>query len=57
MKQEIKINHKKLIIITESSHVKKLIKYIDENTTVIGWNQEVCQEFGWTDSRSWWWNL
>ncbi|MBU1632521.1 MAG: UDP-N-acetylglucosamine 2-epimerase [Nanoarchaeota archaeon] len=35
---------KKLIIITEREHIPKFIKEIDNNTTVISCNDNVCQE-------------
>jgi UDP-N-acetylglucosamine 2-epimerase len=44
MKDREQVKIKKLIIITEKAHVNKLSKYIDKNTTVIGWNREICQE-------------
>ena len=36
--------NKKLIIITEREHIPKFIKEIDNNTTVISCNDNVCQE-------------
>jgi UDP-N-acetylglucosamine 2-epimerase len=38
------IKIKKLLIITEADYIRKYLSDIDEDTIVIGWNEEVCQQ-------------